>query len=415
MRKTALVSVFLVLGFMLFGCAEQPGDSATAAKLAECQKQVESLMKENEALKAKIAELTKEPAAGGVLKIGTLSPLTGPYAQDGTDIKQGVMTAVDVFGPVKGFDKVEVMPGDSACDGGKSTMAANKLINSGVNAVIGAYCSSATEPAQIPLNDAGIVQITPASTAERLTHKGYKYFFRMPPRDDVQAWSTVQFLEKKLKVKKIALIDDRQTYTVGLTENITKFAAENGVLEIVAHEHITPGDSDFTSVLTKLKKINPDLIYMSVYQPEGSKMIQQARKLDLKCDFMSEDAVYHPKFLEVGGAAAEGVYLTFAQAPDTPERRAFEETYKKKWNVDSIGSYAYYAYDAAMMLLGAVTKAGSADSGSLEKAIRGNTWPGVTGDIKFDDKGDRKLAHIVWVVKDNQFVPHWDPLTGKDL
>jgi len=354
-------------------------------------------------------------AAAETLKIGTLSPLTGPYAQDGTDIKQGVLTAVDVFGPVKGYDKVEVLPGDSACDGGKSTMAANKLINSGVNAVVGAYCSSATEPAQIPLQEAKVVQVTPASTAERLTHKGYKYFFRMPPRDDVQAWSTVQFWEKKLKIKTVALIDDKQTYTAGLTANIKKFAAEDKVLEIVAHEHIAPGDSDFTSVLTKLKRINPDVIYMGVYQPEGSKMIQQARKLGMKSAFMSEDAVYHPKFLEVAGKAAEGVYLTFAQAPDTPERKAFEETYKKKWGVDSIGSYAYYAYDAGMMLLGAIAKAGAGDPDKLEQTIRSNTWPGVTGDIKFDDKGDRKLAHIVWVVKDNKFVPYWDPISGKDL
>ena len=355
-------------------------------------------------------------AAGAkTLKIGTLSPLTGPYAQDGTDIKQGVMTAVDVFGAVPGFDKVEVLPGDSACDGGKATMAANKLINSGVNAVVGAYCSSATEPAQIPINEAKIVQITPASTAERLTHKGYKYFFRMPPRDDVQAWSTVQFFEKKLKAKTVALIDDKQTYTAGLTENIKKFAKENNILEIVAHEHITPGDSDFTAVLTKLKRISPDVVYMGVYQPEGSKMIQQARKLDLKCDFQSEDAVYHPKFLEVGGKSAEGVYLTFAKAPVTQVRKDFEATYKKKWNVKSIGSYAYYAYDAAMVILGAVAKGGSVDTEALAKTIRGNEWDGVTGKVKFDEKGDRKLAHIIWIVKDNQFVPFWDPLTGKDL
>ncbi len=354
-------------------------------------------------------------AAAETLKIGTLSPLTGPYAQDGTDIKQGVLTAVEVFGPVKGYDKVEVLPGDSACDGGKATMASNKLINSGAQVVIGAYCSSATEPAQIPLMEAKIIQITPASTNERLTSKGYKYFFRMPPRDDVQAWSTVQFLEKKLKVQTIGLIDDKQTYTAGLTENIKKFVEENKLVKVAAHEHIAAGDSDFTAVLTKLKRINPDVIYMSVYQPEGSKMIQQVRKLGLKSIFISEDAVYHPKFLEVGGPAAEGVYLTFAQAPDTPERRAFEETYKKMWNVDSIGSYAYYAYDAGMMALAAVQKAGTTDADTLQKTIRENTWPGVTGEIKFDEKGDRKIAHIVWVVKDNKFVPYWDPMTGKDL
>jgi len=354
-------------------------------------------------------------ALAKTLKIGTLSPLTGPYAQDGTDILQGVKTAVAVFGPVKGYDEVEVIPGDSACDGGKATMAANKLINSGANVVIGAYCSSATEPAQIPLMEAGIVQITPASTNERLTAKGYKYFFRMPPRDDVQAWSTVQFLENKLKAKTLALIDDKQTYTAGLTANIEKFAKENNKVKIVAHEYITPGDSDFTAVLTKLKRVNPDVIYMSVYQPEGSKMIQQARKLGLTSDFVSEDAVYHPKFLEVAGPAAEGVYLTFAQAPDTPERRQFIKTYKTMWKADAVGSYAYYAYDAGMMALAAIEKAGTTKADPLQKTLRGNTWSGVSGDITFDAHGDRKLAHIVWVVKDNQFVPYWNPLTGKDL
>ena len=354
-------------------------------------------------------------AAAETLRLGTLSPLTGPYAQDGTDILQGVKTAVAVYGKLKGYDKVEVIPGDSACDGGKATMAANKLINSGVNVVIGAYCSSATEPAQIPLMDAKIVQITPASTNERLTAKGYKYFFRMPPRDDVQAWSTVQFLEKKLKIKTLALIDDKQTYTAGLTANIKKFAKETGMVKIIAHEHITPGDSDFTAVLTKLKRVNPDAIYMSVYQPEGSKMIQQARQLDMKADFVSEDAVFHPKFLEVAGPAAEGVYLTFAQAPDTPERRQFIKTYKAMWKAKAVGSYAYYAYDAGMMALAAIEKAGTYKADALQKTLRGNTWSGVSGDIKFDDHGDRKLAHIVWIVKDNQFVPYWDPLTGKDL
>ncbi len=349
------------------------------------------------------------------LKIGTLSPLTGPYAQDGTDILQGVKTAVAVYGPVKGYDTVEVLPGDSACDGGKATMAANKHINSGVNVVIGAYCSSATEPAQIPLMEAEIIQITPASTNERLTAKGYKYFFRMPPRDDVQAWSTVKFLEDKLKAKTLALIDDRQTYTTGLTANIKKFAKENDKVKIVAHEHITAGDSDFTAVLTKLKRINPDVIYMSVYQPEGSKMILQIRKLGLESVFVTEDAVYHPKFLEIAGTSAEGVYLTFARAPETPEREQFVKSYKAMWEADAVGSYAYYAYDAAMMALAAIDKAGTTQADTLQKTIRGNTWPGVTGDIKFDEHGDRKLAHIVWIVKDNQFVPYWDPLTGKDF
>jgi len=355
-------------------------------------------------------------AMAKTLKIGTLSPLTGPYAQDGTDILQGAKTAVAVFekaGGVPGYDKIEVIPGDSACDGGKATMAANKLINSGVSGVVGAYCSSATIPASVPLNQANIVQITPASTHTDVTGRGFKQIFRMPPRDDVQAWSTVKFLEDGLKIKTLALIDDRQTYTVGLTENITKFAKEKNKIKIVALEHITPGDKDFTAVLTKLKKLNPDVIYMGVYQPEGSLMVRQAKALGIKAKLLSEDAVYHPKFLEVGGKAAEGTFLTFAKAPDTPERKDFEKTYMKMWNVKVIGSYGYYAYDAAMILLEAIKKAGTTDTDKVVDTLRNTPWKGVTGEIKFDEKGDRKLAHIVWIVKDGKFVPYWDPLTEK--
>jgi branched-chain amino acid transport system substrate-binding protein len=358
-------------------------------------------------------------ATAKTLKIGTLSPLTGPYAQDGTDILQGVKTAVAVFekaGGIPGFDKIEVIPGDSACDGGKATMAANKLINSGVNGVVGAYCSSATIPSSVPLNEANIIQITPASTHTDVTARGFKQIFRMCPRDDIQAWSTVKFLEDGLKVKTLALIDDRQTYTVGLTENITKFAKENNKINIVALEHITPGDKDFTAVLTNLKKLNPDAIYMGVYQPEGSLMVRQAKALGIKSKLLTEDAVYHPKFIEVGGKAAEGTFLTFAKAPDTPERKNFEKTYMKMWNVQTIGSYGYYAYDAAMVFMKAVKKAGTTDTNKVVAVLRGNTWKGgVSGDIKFDEKGDRKLAHIIWIVKGGKFVPYWDPLTGKRL
>ena len=85
------------------------------------------------------------------------------------------------------------------------------------------------------------------------------------------------------------------------------------------------------------------------------------------------------------------------------------------WSAKAVVSYAYYAYDAGMMALAAIEKAGTTKADQLQKVIRANTWPGVSGEIKFDAKGDRKLAHIIWIVKDNKFVPYWDPLTGEDL
>ena len=116
---------------------------------------------------------------------------------------------------------------------------------------------------------------------------------------------------------------------------------------------------------------------------------------------------------EVGGKAAEGTYLTFAMAPESQERKDFEKTYKKMWKVESIGSYAYYAYDAAMIYMKAVKNANTTDTKKIADTLRNTPWSGVTGTIKFDDKGDRKLAHVIWIVKDGKFVPYWDPLNEK--
>jgi len=354
-------------------------------------------------------------ATAKTLKIGTMSPLTGPYAQDGTYILQGVKTAVKAFeasGGVPGFDNIEILPEDSACDGGKATMAANKLINSNVSAIIGCYCSSATLPSSIPVNEAGIVMLTPASTNEKITERGFKKFFRLPPRDDVQGWSAVKFMENSLKAKTVALIDDRQTYTVGLVDNIKKFAKETGKLDFVAHEHITPGDKDFTAILTTLKRLNPDVIYMSVYQPEGSLMARQVKQLEIKSTLVTEDACYQPKFIEVGGKATEGMFLTFAAPVDNPVRQDFVKAYSKDWGVgeNEIGSFSFFAYDATMLVLNGIKKGGV---DKLAETIRATKSLGATGTIEFDEKGDRALAHAIWIVKDGAFVPYYDPLTDK--
>ena len=98
------------------------------------------------------------------LKIGSMSPLTGPYASDGTDIKNGVRAAIEVFeeaGGMPGYDKIEFFPQDTACDPRQAVAAANKLLNLEVVGVVGAYCSSSTIPSSDVLDEEGVIMITP--------------------------------------------------------------------------------------------------------------------------------------------------------------------------------------------------------------------------------------------------------------
>ena len=164
-------------------------------------------------------------ASAKTLKIGSMSPLTGPYASDGTDIKNGVLTAIEVFekaGGVPGYDKIELFAQDTACDPKQAVAAANKLINLEVVGVIGAYCSSSTIPASEALAEEDIPMLTPASTNEMVTDRGLPYMFRLCGRDDDQAPASAKFMKESLGAKTIFIIDDKTTYSQGLADGVEK-------------------------------------------------------------------------------------------------------------------------------------------------------------------------------------------------
>ena len=311
------------------------------------------------------------PAAAKTLSIGTMSPLTGPYAADGNDIANGVKVAVAVIedeGGVPGFDKIEVLPQDTACDPRQAVAAANKLINLGVAGVIGAYCSSSTIPASETLSEEDIPVITPASTNEKVTERGLPYMFRMCGRDDDQSKIAGKFMKEYLKAETCYIVDDKTTYSQGLAENVAKQCASLGI-KVLSHDHVNQGDKDFSAVLTKIKAAKPDVFYMSLQNSAtGSLMAIQAKRFALKCKILSQDAVYHPQFIDIAKEAAEGAYLTFGFTDEsTPSYKKYIGKYEKMFGKP--GAYSGYSYDAAIVLLTAIKKANSTDPAKIKACL----------------------------------------------
>ena len=351
------------------------------------------------------------------LKIGTMSPLTGPYAADGNDIANGVKTAVAVFtaeGGIPGYDKIEVTSEDTACDPRQAVAAANKLINEKVVGVVGAYCSSSTIPASETLDEEHIPMLTPASTNEKVTERGLKYMFRVCGRDDDQSKIAGAFIKNYLKAKTIYIVDDKTTYSQGLADNVEKQCEKLGV-KVVAHDHVNQGDKDFSAVLTKIKQAAPDVFYMSLQNSaSGSLMAIQAKRFGLKATILTQDAVYHPKFLEIAKDAAEGTYLTFGYTDtSTPAYKKYLKAYEPKFGKP--GSYSGYAYDAAYVLLSAIKKAGSTDPAKIRAAIMKMNFQGATKQIKFMANGDSGSDYVIWKVVNGQFKAFWNPATGKQF
>ncbi len=354
------------------------------------------------------------PASAKTLKIGSMSPLTGPYAADGNDIKNGVLTAIEVFtaqGGVPGYDKIELFPQDTACDPKQAVAAANKLINLEVVGVIGSYCSSSTIPASETLAEEDIPMLTPASTNEKVTDRGLKYMFRMCGRDDDQAPAAVKFMKEALKAKSIFIIDDKTTYSQGLAEGVAKNCKKMGI-KVLTHDHVNQGDKDFSAILTMAKRANADILYMCLQNhSSGSLMAIQAKRMGLNSQIVSQDAMYHPNFTNVAKAAAEGVYVTYGYTDKTTAAyKSYEKLFSAQYG--QIGAYGTYAYDAAMVLLKSIKAAKSTKAKKIRKQILKLDYQGASKHVKFKKNGDSGSAYIAFKIVNGEYVPYWSPEKG---
>lgn len=354
------------------------------------------------------------PAAAKTLKIGSMSPLTGPYAADGNDIKNGVLTAIEVIeeaGGIPGYDKIELFPQDTACDPKQAVAAANKLINLEVVGVIGAYCSSSTIPASETLAEEDIIMITPASTNEKVTDRGLPYMFRMCGRDDDQAPAAVKFMQDALKAKSIFIVDDKTTYSQGLAEGVKANSEKMGI-QVLKHEHVNQGDKDFSAVLTMAKQLDADIFYMCLQNhSSGSIMAIQAKRMGLRSTIVSQDAMFHPNFITVAKDAAEGVYVTYGF---TDKTTAAYKDYAKRFTAKygQIGAYATYAYDAATVLLNAIKAAKSTDAAKVKAEIMKMDFQGASKQVKFRANGDSGSAYIAFKIENGEYHPYWSPDQG---
>ena len=348
------------------------------------------------------------------LKIGSMGPLTGPYAADGNDIKNGVLTAIKVIedqGGIPGYDKIKLFPQDSACDPKQAVASANKLINLEVVGVIGAYCSSSTIPASATLAEEDIIMITPASTHQDVTDRGLPYVFRMCGRDDAQAPAAVKFMKEALGTKTIFILDDKTTYSQGLADGVAKSCKTMGI-KIVGQDHVNQGDKDFSAVLTMAKREKADVLYMSLQNHStGSLMAIQARRMGLKAQILSQDAMFHPNFMKVAKDAAEGIFVTYGYTDKTTAAyKEYEKIFTAKYG--EIGAYATYAYDGAMALLKSIKAAGSTDPAKIKAEMMKLDYAGASKHVKFEKNGDSGSSYIAFQVKNGDYVPYWTPEKG---
>ncbi len=356
-------------------------------------------------MKMKLTVLAAMAAAFGsasaqeVVKIGHVGPTSGAIAHLGKDNENGARLAVEELN-AKGVKiggkavKFELIAEDDAADPKQATAAAQKLVDSKVNGVVGHLNSGTTIPASKLYSDAGIPQISPSSTNPKYTRQGYKTAFRVVA-DDVHLGGTLgRYAVNQLKGKNVAVIDDRTAYGQGVANEFEKAVKAAGAT-IVGREFTSDKATDFMAILTTLKGKKPDVVFFGGMDSVGGPMLKQMKSLGINAKFMGGDGICTTELPKLAGdAMADGqVVCAEAGGVEGDQKKAaadFGVRFQKRFN-DDVKLYAPYVYDAVNVMVDAMVRAGSSQPAKyLPELAKTKAFAGVMGPISFDEKGDIK-------------------------
>lgn len=349
-----------------------------------------------------------------VVKIGHVGPVSGPQAHYGKDNENGARMAIEDLnakGVTIGGKKVkfELVAEDDAADPKQGTAAAQKLCDAKVNGVVGHLNSGTTIPASKVYNDCGIPHITPSATNPKLTQQGYKTTFRLLANDNALGAGLALHAANNLKLKKVAVIDDRTAYGQGVAEVFKKTAQARGI-QIVDEQYTTDKATDFMAILTAIKAKAPDGVFYGGMDPQAGPMLRQMEQLGLSnVKFFGGDGICTAKLAELSGGAKTLNNVVCAEGGASIEKMPGGKAWKQRYDTkypNQFQVYSPYTYDATMVLADAMVKAGSADPKVYLPFLAKTDFQGVTAKVAFEADGELKNpAMTLYTYKDGKKVP----------
>jgi len=348
--------------------------------------------------------------------IGIMAPLSGDLSALGLGIQHSVELAVKQANASKAIPgwtlQVEAKDDEAKPDVGKNAATAFAA-EANVAGVVGNLNSSVAQSTQPVLATAKIVQVSPANTNPTLTQganfktapkRTYDTYFRTCTTDAVQGPFAAQYLFKA-GITKVATIHDKKAYGQGLVEAFTgEFTKLGGT--VVAAETINPDDSNYSSVITKVKPTGPQAVYYGGEYPNAGPLSQQMKAAGLNVPLMGGDGIYDPKFIALGGATSNGDLATSVGAPtdQLATGKKFLADYAAAGYKEPAAAYGAYSFDAANAIINAL-KVSLKDAKDVASARQATidalgkvSFEGVTGTVAFDQYGD-STSRVLTVYK----------------
>ena len=332
------------------------------------------------------------------IKIGVAGPMTGANAAFGEQYMKGAQAAADAVNAAGGVngEKIVLVKGDDACEPKQAVTVAKDLTNQKVAGVVGHFCSSSTIPASEIYDEAGIIAITPGSTNPQVTERGLSAMFRMCGRDDQQGIVAGDYIVDVLKGKKVVVLHDKDTYGQGLADATKAQLVKRGVTPVL-YEGLTRGEKDFSTIVTKIRGADADVVYFGGLHPEAGPLVRQLREQGLKdVKFMSDDGIVTDELVTTAGGPqfVNGVLMTFGADPRLlPDSKTVVDEFRKKGTEPE--GYTLYAYASVQTLAAAFNGAKSNKGEDAAKWLKAHPVKTVMGEKSWDSKGDLKVSDYV--------------------
>ncbi len=341
-------------------------------------------------------------AQDAVVKIGHVAPMSGGQAHYGKDNENGARMAIEDLnakGVVIGGKKVtlELAAEDDAADPKQGTAVAQKLCDMKVAGVVGHLNSGTTIPASKIYNDCGIPMVTGAATNPGLTKPGYKNIYRIIANDNALGAGLAFYAADALKLKTVAIIDDRTAYGQGVAEVFKKTALAKG-MKVVDEQFTTDKATDFMAILTAIKSKNPDAVFFGGMDTQGGPMLRQLEQLGMSnVKFFGGDGICTSKIIDLAAGAKTLNNMICAEGGASLAKMPGGEAWKKRYDAKYPGQfqvYSPYTYDATFLLVDAMQRAKSTDPKVYNAEMIKSKFKGITTTISFEPNGELKNPAI---------------------
>lgn len=353
---------------------------------------------------------SKKRSEAKEIKIGVLMPLTGNAASIGVPALNGIQLAIEQINSSRNSEEplLTLVSEDTKALPAEGLSALQKLISiEKVKFVIGPLTSTVTLAVAPLAEQKKVVIISPGASAPKISESG-DYIFRTEISEELGGAIQARLTVDKLSYKKIACVYINTDYGAGLFE-VFKDSFEQAGGHIVLSEAFDQGETDFRSIISKIKLVEPDAVFL-VAIDEVINFVRQKEELGLDAQIYTTPIFENKLYLEKLGKLANGIvyvyYGTYNPESQSDKTRAFVEAYESRFN-SAPTYYSANAYDAANILNTALKKSNYQIEAVKDTLYSIKGFEGVSGTISFDENGDVTKEVSLKIVRNDTFT-FWD-------